>query len=642
MQEGPLPWAVLGAEGALVLVSRSFEKATGLGAGSPCPAWLGPAPAEGQTIQIDERHFDVWTRPFGEGRLVGLCDRTEIAQMEDQLWEHQTRLSKAYSEVSVRNQVLTSTLEKLREREAELSALNRGLEEKVGEQLRQIERSQKLRRYLSPEVANSIVSSEAPDLATRKRVVSVLFVDLSSFDEIVGEMESEEIIELLNDYHREMIGILFANGGTLDKFISARIMAFFGDPVPHEDHAARAVRTAIEMRERVRERRATWFGSSDAADLQVGINTGWATVGNVGSEHRMDYTVIGKNVALASSLQQEAKPGQVLLSARTYEAVKNLFDLEGLKVVLKGSSRPITVYNARVEKVALGAPTTALRPIEIVEREAPMPTEQRRMGPYLMLEKLGEGGMGVVYKALDERLQRTVALKILASELATDAKFVARFKREARALASLNSPHIAQIYFVSDQEVPPFFAMEFIEGPTLQRVLADQGKLPLRRALDLVTQMAQGLQAAAERGVIHRDVKPDNVILTLKGHVKLTDFGLAKAANGDAGLTTRGIILGTPLYMSPEQARGAELDLRSDIYSLGATLFHMLAGEPPFRGEGAVAVMRKHEEAPLPALSALPPAVSPCVYQILQRMMAKKPEERFESYEKLLEALETC
>jgi serine/threonine-protein kinase len=184
--------------------------------------------------------------------------------------------------------------------------------------------------------------------------------------------------------------------------------------------------------------------------------------------------------------------------------------------------------------------------------------------------------------------------------------------------------------------------MELVEGPTLQRVLADQGKLALRRALDLVTQMAEGLQAAAERGVIHRDVKPENVILTLKGQVKLTDFGLAKAAGAEAGLTTRGIILGTPLYMSPEQARGEELDLRSDIYSLGATFFHMLAGEPPFRGDGALAVMRKHEEAALPELATLPPAVSPCVYQIIQRMMAKKRNERFESYEKLLEALEAC
>ncbi len=258
------------------------------------------------------------------------------------------------------------------------------------------------------------------------------------------------------------------------------------------------------------------------------------------------------------------------------------------------------------------------------------------------MEKLGEGGMGIVYKALDARLQRTVAIKVLPSELAADPTFLARFKREARALASLNSPYIAQIYTISDDDRPPFFAMEFVEGPTLRQVLNEQGRLPLRRSLDLLIQMARGLQEACEKGVIHRDIKPDNVMLTLKGQVKLTDFGLVKRVGGDPGMTTRGIVLGTPLYMSPEQARGEELDLRSDIYSLGATFFHMLVGEPPFRGDSAFAVMRKHEEEELPPLATLPGTISASVYAILQRMMAKKREDRFESYESLIEALEGC
>jgi serine/threonine-protein kinase len=170
----------------------------------------------------------------------------------------------------------------------------------------------------------------------------------------------------------------------------------------------------------------------------------------------------------------------------------------------------------------------------------------------------------------------------------------------------------------------------------------DQGKLPLRRAVDLVIQMARGLQAAAEKGVIHRDIKPENVMLTLKGQVKLTDFGLAKAISGDSGMTCRGIVLGTPLYMSPEQIRGEDLDQRSDIYSLGATFFHLLAGQPPFRGEAAVAIMRQHEEAALPVHSTMPGTVSVTAYEILRRMMAKSREDRFDSYERLLDALERC
>jgi len=225
--------------------------------------------------------------------------------------------------------------------------------------------------------------------------------------------------------------------------------------------------------------------------------------------------------------------------------------------------------------------------------------------------------------------------------MSRDDSFVTRFKREARALASLNSPHVAQIYYISDQEVPPFFAMEFIEGPTLRQLLAESGKLPLRRALDIASQMARGLAAAAEKGVIHRDVKPDNVMLTLKGQVKLTDFGLVKTGR-DMGLTSQGVVMGTPLYMSPEQAEGKEVDFRSDIYSLGATFFHMLAGHPPFRGESALVLMRAHAESPLPPLSSLPGSVSAVAYALMQRMMAKSREDRYPTYEALLEGLDAC
>jgi len=641
IQGGPLLVAVLDEGGAVSLCSRAFEQATGIGAGAPRPAWLAHA-SQGSQIQIQERQFEVYTQPAGDALLLVLRDRTELIAMEDQLWEQQTRLSKVYSDLSVKNQALTSTFEKLSQRESELQELNRGLEAKVAEGLQQIERSNKLRRYLSPEVANSIVSSDTPDLTTRKRILTVFFANLSSFDELTAEMESEEIIDLLNDYRREMTAIIFAHGGTLDKFNSARVMGFFGDPIPHEDHAARAVRMAIAMRDGARRLRPKWFPSSDAVDLCVGIHTGYATVGNVGSESRVDYTVIGKNVALAGVLQQEAKPGQILISARTYEIVKEWVDAEPQSIVLKEGSRPVTAYNVVSERGAPGAAIIETDKTRLLQREEGEREEMpRRLGPYVVQEKLGQGGMGVVYKALDPQLQRLAAVKVLASELAADTKFVARFQREARVLASLSSPYVAQIYFISELERPPFFAMEFIEGPTLGRVLADQGKLPLRRALELVTQMEQGLAHAAEKGIIHRDIKPDNVMLTLKGQVKLTDFGLVKVASGP-GLTSRGIVLGTPLYMSPEQARGEEVDLRSDIYSVGATFYHMLVGKAPFQADKAVTVMRMHEEAPLPPLSTLPPTLSASVYQIIHRMMAKQREDRYQTHAELLEALENC
>ncbi|MBI3925045.1 MAG: protein kinase [Armatimonadetes bacterium] len=641
LADGPLALAVQGEDGQLTLVSTAFERSTGLRSGSSPPESFARGCCDGQHLQIGEQHFEVWGCSLGSSRLLLLRNRSEMVRLEDEIWELQTRLSTVYSELSVKNQTLSSTLEELRRRDTEMTALNGELEMKVQEQLRQLERSNKLRRYLSPEVANSIVSSDAGDLPTRKRLLTVFFADIAAFDELVSDMESEEIIEILSEYNHDMTSILFAHGGTLDKFISARIIAFFGDPLPQEDHAVRAVRTALHMRDRLRARRASWFPAGEV-DLQVGIHSGYATVGNVGSEYRMDYTVIGKNVTLASSLQQEARPGQVLLSARTCELVKDAFDLEGLQVSLRGSSRPVTVYNARAEKTRKQSAVMTLDSTDSFAREAaPLELVGKTLGHYLVTDKLGEGGMGVVYKAQDERLGRTVALKVLPPELAADTRFVARFRREARALASLNSPYIAQIYDIGEDS-PPFFVMELIEGPTLSRLLQDLGRLPLGRSLDLVNQMAHGLAVAAERGVIHRDIKPDNVMLTLKGQVKLTDFGLAKAVTGDPNVTSRGIVLGTPLYMSPEQTRGEELDLRADIYSLGATFFQMLVGEPPFRGQSAIQVMRQHEEASLPPLSGLPGSISSCAYGIVTRMMAKKREDRFQTYESLIEALEAC
>ncbi|MEK7867611.1 MAG: protein kinase [Planctomycetota bacterium] len=568
--------------------------------------------------------------------------REEMARLEDRLWEQQAALSKAYSDLAVRNQALTGANDALHQREKELSDVNRSLEQKVAEQLQQIERTNRLRRYFSPDVANTIVSVEGADLSTHKRLLTIFFADISSFDELMGEMESEEIIEVLSCYHREMTGVLFRHGGTLDKFITARIMGFFGDPVPQADHAARAVRAAIEMRERLRDLRGKWFAGAESVELQVGIHTGYATVGNVGSEHRFDYTAIGKNVSMASSLELEARPGQVLLSAKTWEVVKESFDVELQTVSLKGLSRPMTAYAVIGERSTTAAPTaSAAATIKPVHIGASRDAIGKRLGAYLVQEVLGQGGMGIVYKALDERLQRVVALKVLPSELSRDETFAARFKREARALASLNSPNVAQIYAISDQEVPPFFAMEYVEGGTLRQLLAEGGKLPLRRALDLATQMARGLQAAAEKGVIHRDVKPDNVMLTARGQVKLTDFGLVKT-HQDPGLTTQGVVMGTPLYMSPEQAEGKEVDFRSDIYSLGATLFHMLAGHPPFRGESALVLMRAHAEAPLPPLSSLPGSVSANVYAVIQRMMTKDRNDRYPTYDALIEALDAC
>jgi serine/threonine-protein kinase len=263
-----------------------------------------------------------------------------------------------------------------------------------------------------------------------------------------------------------------------------------------------------------------------------------------------------------------------------------------------------------------------------------------RFGPYRVIALLGTGGMGRVYLALDEALDREVALKTLLPALAADTEFVARFTREARAAASLNHPNITQIYATGQEGAIPYFAMELIRGRSLESLVRQQGALEARFALSLIRQSAIGLRHAADRGLIHRDVKPSNLMLAGDGVVKITDFGLAKAAGADTGLTATGQVLGSPGYISPEQAQGGTLDRRTDIYSLGASFYHLVAGRLPFQAPTAVAMILKHMNEPLRSPRALNADVPFPVAAIIQKMMAKRPSERFQDYEALIAAID--
>jgi class 3 adenylate cyclase len=565
-------------------------------------------------------------------------ERSELARLEDRLWEQQAHLSQVYAELSVKHHALSRTMAHLERSEAALRDVNKALEEKVLQQSGELERSRSLERYLSPEVARAVLSGGDGALLTRKRLVTLFFADVAGFDDIIAEVESEEAIEFLSRYHQELTGILFKHGGTLDKFLGARIMAFFGDPVPQDDHALRAVRAGVEMRDRLREMRGQWFPSNTSVDLAVGIHTGYATVGNVGSEYRMDYTVVGRAVTVASALQQEAEPGQVVITPRTHELVKGQFETEAFS---RAAARAPQPGRATAAFVVLGPLRSSSDESTLLGMPLARGAVQvgQRLGGFVLQEKLGEGGMGTVYRALDERLQRAVALKVLAPELAADARFVERFTREARALASLNSPYVAQIYAIGEAGQPPYFAMEFVEGPTLRQHLRQVECLDPARALEVTAEVALGLQAALERGVIHRDIKPDNVMLTPRGQVKLTDFGLVKDVSGDHGQTTQGIILGTPLYMAPEQAMELTPDHRADQYALGVTLFEMLQGVAPFRAPSAMGLLQLHLSAPVLPREGLAVAVPEGVYAVVARMLSKDPADRFPTYDALLEAL---
>ena len=257
------------------------------------------------------------------------------------------------------------------------------------------------------------------------------------------------------------------------------------------------------------------------------------------------------------------------------------------------------------------------------------------IGNYEILRELGRGGMGVVYKAHEQSLQRVVALKILPRHLAENPAFVKRFLREARAGARLNHPNIVTTYAVGEHDGVYFIAMEYIKGAPLSQVIRDQGQLDIRRALDISRQAAQALAQAHGQGIIHRDIKPQNMMIDQAGRVKVMDFGLAKVLHAATELTVEGAKLGTPLYMSPEQAQGQTVDARTDIYSLGIVLFEMLAGAPPFLADSPVAVLHQIIHQPVPDLRALNSDVPIPVARLVARMTAKDPKDRHPSAEAL-------
>ena len=265
----------------------------------------------------------------------------------------------------------------------------------------------------------------------------------------------------------------------------------------------------------------------------------------------------------------------------------------------------------------------------------------QQLGKYELVARLGQGGMGTVYKAVDTQLDRVVALKILSPIRASNEKYVNRFLREARSAAALSHPNIVGALDVGQEASYYYFTMEFVDGITVRDRLKAQGPLPEAEAVSIVVQVAQGLQHAASKNIIHRDVKPENIMLSKQGEVKLTDMGLAKATDSsDATITQAGAMVGTPQYASPEQVRGeTTIDSRTDIYSLGMTLYHMVAGHPPFDGETAAVVNAKHLNEPLPDIKAARPELSEGLCRVLRKMSEKAPDRRYQSADELIEDL---
>jgi serine/threonine protein kinase len=262
------------------------------------------------------------------------------------------------------------------------------------------------------------------------------------------------------------------------------------------------------------------------------------------------------------------------------------------------------------------------------------------LNDYRVLRRLGKGAMAEVYLAEQCSLARQVALKVLSTELASNPAYVERFQHEARSAAALVHANIVQVYEVGQSNGSHYIAQEYVAGQNLGDLVRRQGPLDPGRVLDVLRQVAAALSRAHERSIVHRDIKPENLILARSGEVKVADFGLARVVTQDAtNRTQAGLTLGTPLYMSPEQIEGRPLDSRSDIYSLGITAYHLLTGEPPFQGDSPLAVAMQHLNKTAPSLTGRVPPTPTALAELVERMMAKDPAQRFADPADLLRAL---
>jgi len=265
--------------------------------------------------------------------------------------------------------------------------------------------------------------------------------------------------------------------------------------------------------------------------------------------------------------------------------------------------------------------------------------ETVRIGGYEIISKLGDGGLGTVYKARQISMGRIVALKVLHRKWLRDEEFKKRFLLEARLVGRLSHQNLIQVFDFGKEKGTYYFSMEYVDGPTVESVIDEDGPMAPERALDIAVQILRAITYIWSHKIVHRDIKPGNIMLMQAGGAKLGDFGFVKSG-WDSILSTDGEVLGTPDYISPEQALGVEeIDFRSDIYSLGASLYHMLTGEPPFEGSGSQ-VMRKHVRAEVRPLQEVNPDVPDAVCHIVEKMMAKDPEDRYATCDQLFEDID--
>ncbi|MFT3789262.1 MAG: protein kinase [Tepidisphaeraceae bacterium] len=415
---------------------------------------------------------------------------------------------------------------------------------------------------------------------------------------------------------------------------------------------------------------ATWTGRTTAHSIDPGATKAPVHHGHSKHAHESGHPTTAPRAASAPHQASElratsapvaaAKPQAasvtVAPTSATVTPVKSSDSMSGNRAIQNLTSAPPSSSDSVRGATAIPAGEQVFRTIAKQARPDE-PELHGRLGGYEIVQKLGQGGMGSVYLARQLSLDRTVAIKTLAPHLAQDASFVARFSREAFAAAQLSHHNVVQIHDIGEDRGHYFFSMEFVEGQNLGHVVESEGKVEPGTAVGYILQAARGLKAAHDLGMIHRDVKPENMMLNDQGIVKVADLGLVKR-KGDKELTDVGdakpqttsdaphqthinTSMGTPAYIAPEQAMdAAHVDQRADIYSLGCTLYDLITGRPPFSGRTAEEVITKHLRDPVPPPERIVKNLSPALSGIIQKMVAKKPEDRYQTMAEVIKELE--
>jgi adenylate cyclase len=520
--------------------------------------------------------------------------------------------------------------DRIQHQSAELAEWAQTLDARVREQVEEMERLGRLRRFLSPQVADAVVAASGDDLLhSHRRELAVLFCELRGFAEFTASAEPEDVMAVLDHYYAGVGELMHRFEATVGHLTGDAIMAYFNDPLPCEDPALKAVELALEMRAVMVELTARWRKRGFRLGHGVGIALGYTTLGMIGFEGRMDYGPVGTVVNLAARLCAEAAEGDALLDQRAMAAVEA--SIEGVAVdplTLRGFAEAVPAFRLVGRRDEQTAPATGEIAVGGV------------FGGYRIDKVLGRGGMGVVYRAWELGLDRPVALKVVAPHLLEDEGTRMQFVREARVAASLEHPNVVPIYAAGEHEGTTFLAMRLVDGVDLHSEVRHRGPVEPRRAAALLSQVAAALEVAHRAGLVHRDVKPANVLVTPADHVYLTDFGLARLAlpESDGAGEPAGPVLGTVGYVAPEVLTGGAADARVDVYALGCLLFFVLTGRTPFEGPDRESVAAAHRTAPPPKVSEAAPAVPVALDAVIARALAKDPAERFASAPELADA----